>query len=211
MREELIKAIADMNEQGALKLAADMLEQDVNPHEILDAGSAAMELIGQRYDSGEYYLPELLLAGEMMRQIGEMVKPKLRGDAEQREPLGKIVIGTVAGDIHDIGKDVVSFILDINNYEVHDLGVDVPQSKFVDKIKEVNPDVVGLSGFLTLAFDQMKNTVEAIAEAGLREKVKIMIGGAVMNEEVTKYTGADAYGKDATTALRLSKKWTGGK
>lgn len=211
MKKDLINAIAEMNEQEALKIAAQMLEKGTDPHEVLSAATEAMGLIGERYDHGEYFLPELLLAGEIMKQIGELVKPKLAGSAVQQKPLGKVVIGTVAGDIHDIGKDVVSFILEVNNFEVHNLGVDTPASKFVEKIKEVNAQVVGMSGLLTPAFDQMKKTVAAIKEAGLREKVKIMIGGAVMNDDVAKYAGADAYGKDATSAFKLAKSWIGGK
>jgi 5-methyltetrahydrofolate--homocysteine methyltransferase len=121
-----------------------------------------------------------------------------------------VVIGTVEGDIHDIGKDIVAFMLEVNNYQVFDLGVDVPAERFVEKIREVNPEIVGMSGFLTLAFDQMRLTVEAIKEAGLRDKVKIMIGGAPMDEEAAKYIGADAYGEDAAAAVKLANQWTGG-
>jgi 5-methyltetrahydrofolate--homocysteine methyltransferase len=120
------------------------------------------------------------------------------------------VIGTVAGDIHDLGKDIVVFMLEANDFEVHDLGIDVPAERFTQKIAEVKPEVVGMSGFLTLAFDQMRDTVDAIKEAGLRERVKIMIGGAPMDETVTRYIGADAYGRDAAAAVRLAKKWVGG-
>ena len=120
---------------------------------------------------------------------------------------GKVLIGTVAGDIHDIGKDVVSFMLDVNNFEVLDIGIDVPAETFVQKIKEFQPDVVGLSGFLTQAFDQMKVTVEAIKAAGLRDKVKIMIGGAIMDTKVSTYVGADAFGADASAAVKLVKAW----
>jgi len=211
MKEKLIEAIADMNEQEALKLAQSMLDNGEDPQTILDAGSEAMSRIGDRYDAGEYYLPELILAGDMMRQLGEIVKPKLRAGAVQRKPLGKVVIGTVAGDIHDIGKDVVSFILEVNNFEVHNIGVDVAESTFVDKVREVEPELVGMSGFLTLAYEQMKNTVEALKQAGLRDQVRIMIGGSIMNEESAEYAGADAYGADANGAVKLAKSWTGGK
>ena len=145
-----------------------------------------------------------------MKQIGELIKPRLKGEAAQAEPLGKVVIGTVAGDIHDIGKDIVAFMLDVNNFEVHDLGVDVSAEAFIEKIKEVQPQIVGLSGFLTLAFDQMKATVEALKNAGVRDKVKVMIGGAPMDDTVANYIGADAFGPDASTAVRLAKGWTGG-
>jgi 5-methyltetrahydrofolate--homocysteine methyltransferase len=211
MKEKLVTAIADMKEEEALGLARAMLEQGADPQSILDAGSEAMSIIGNRYDAKEYFLPELILAGEMMKEIGALVKPKLGGKAGQAKPLGRVVIGTVAGDIHDIGKDVVAFMLDVNGFEVHDLGVDVPPQKFVEKIREVKPDVVGMSGFLTMAFDQMKSTVEAMREAGVRDRVKIMIGGSIMDEQAAKYAGADAYGADATAAVRLAKSWTGGK
>lgn len=211
MNEKLVTAIADMKEEEAMSLARAMLDKGEDPQAILDAGSKAMTFIGNRYDAGEYFLPELILAGDMMKQLGDLVKPKLGGKAAQTKPLGKVVIGTVAGDIHDIGKDVVAFMLDVNNFEVHDLGADVSRETFVEKITEVKPDVVGMSGFLTLAFDQMKLTVEAIREAGMREKIKIMIGGSIMNEEAAEYAGADAYGADAMTAVKLTKSWTGGK
>jgi 5-methyltetrahydrofolate--homocysteine methyltransferase len=211
MKKKLIKAIADMNEQEALQLAQSMLENGEDPQVILDAGSEAMSRIGDRYDAEEYYLPELILAGDMMRQLGEIVKPKLRPDAAQSKTLGTVVIGTVAGDIHDIGKDVVAFMLEVNNFQVHDLGVDVNESSFVDKIREAKPDVVGMSGFLTLGYEQMKKTVDAIKQAGMRDQVKIMIGGSIMNEESAEYAGADAYGADANAAVKLAKSWKGGK
>ena len=162
------------------------------------------------YRGLEYFLPELIIAGDLMKQIAELVKPRLATKAATTKPLGKIVLGTVAGDIHDIGKDVVGFMLDANGFEVHDLGVDVPAATFIAKIREVQPEIVGLSGFLTLAFEQMKLTVEAIKEAGLRDQVKIMIGGAIMDSEAAQYVGADAYGANATAAVKIAKSWTGG-
>jgi 5-methyltetrahydrofolate--homocysteine methyltransferase len=211
MKEKLVNAIVDMKEEEALKLAQDMLDAGEDPKLILEAGREAMALIGNRYEQKEYFLPELIIAGDMLKAIGDLVKPKLRAQAAQSAPQGKIVLGTVAGDIHDLGKDVVGFMLDVNNFEVHDLGVDVAADKFVQAIQSVKPDVVGLSGFLTLAFDQMRVTVEAIKEAGLRDSVKIMIGGAIMDDSAAKYIGADAYGADATAAVKLAKSWTGGK
>jgi methanogenic corrinoid protein MtbC1 len=138
--------------------------------------------------------------------VTDLVKPKLTKAAETKR-LGKVVFGTVAGDIHDIGKDIVVFMLDVNGFEVHDLGVDVPVQKFVDEIKASGAHIVGLSGFLTLAFDSMKQTIAAIESAGLRDKVKVMIGGGQITEEVRQYTGADAYGKDAMAGVALAKKW----
>ena len=210
MKEELITAIAELNEEEAMSLVHAMLDAGEDPQVILNATSEAMRIIGSRFDEREYFLPELIIAGDLMKQIAELVKPKLATKAATTKPLGKIVLGTVAGDIHDIGKDVVGFMLDANGFEVHDLGVDVPVATFIAKIREVQPEIVGLSGFLTLAFEQMKLTVEAIKEAGLRDQVKIMIGGAIMDSEAAQYVGADAYGANATAAVKIAKSWTGG-
>ena len=154
-------------------------------------------------------MPELVYSGEILKKITEIVKPKLKG-AFEVERSGKCIIGTVAGDIHDIGKDMVVFMLDVNGFEVFDLGIDVPAQKFVDAIKETDTKVVGLSGFLTLAFDSMKETIESIRAAGLRDNVKIMIGGGQIDDVVREYTGADAYGRDAMAAVTLAKGWLEG-
>ena len=138
-----------------------------------------------------------------------MLKPKLKDEAKAKRH-GKIIIGTVTDDLHDIGKDIVVFMLDVNGFDVLDLGIDVPHKKFVDAIKEFQPQVVGLSGFLTIAFDSMKETVDAIEAANLRDKLKSMIGGGQIDEEVIRYTGADAYGLDAMDAVSLTKGWIGG-
>jgi 5-methyltetrahydrofolate--homocysteine methyltransferase len=208
MKNKLINAIADMNEDEAMNLVQAMLDAGEDPQVILDAASQAMVVVGDRFNAQEYFLPELIIAGDMMKAIGEMVKPRLRLQTVETKTLGTVLIGTVAGDIHDIGKDVVYFMLEVNSFKVYDLGVDVPAATFVAKIKEVKPDIVGLSGLLTLAFDEMKRTVEAIKEAGLREQVKIMVGGAIMDESAARYIGADAYGPDALSAVKLAKGWT---
>jgi len=210
MKEKLVTAIAELYEEEAMSLVHAMLDAGEDPQVILNATSEAMRIIGTRFDEREYFLPELIIAGDLMKQIAELVKPRLATKAATTKPLGKIVLGTVAGDIHDIGKDVVGFMLDANGFEVYDLGVDVPTATFVAKIREVQPEIVGLSGFLTLAFEQMKLTVEAIKEAGLRDQVKIMIGGAIMDSEAAQYVGADAYGANATAAVKIAKSWTGG-
>ena len=211
MKDQLVQAIADMEEDQAMELTESMLAAGVDPQDILDACREAMTIVGQRYEAGEYFLPELVIAGDMLTAIGDKVKPLMQSQAAGSNTLGTVVIGTVEGDIHDIGKDIVGFMLDVNGFEVVDLGVDVPAEVFVGKIREVSPQVVALSGFLTLAFDQMKATVEAISEAGLRDSVHVMIGGAIMDDSVRKYIGADAYGADATAAVRLAQGWTGDK
>jgi len=209
MENLLIDAITAMKEEEALRITGEMLDGGTDPIRILELCREAMERIGKGFEAEEYFLPDLIMSGEIVKQVSEMVKPELAKGPEI-ERLGKVVIGTVAGDIHDLGKDIVVFMLDINGFEVHDLGVDVPADAFVGKIKEVAPEVVGLSGFLTLAFDAMKETVEAIEEAGLRDEVKIMIGGGAIDEQVLGYVEADAYGKDAMEGVELARQWVGG-
>jgi methanogenic corrinoid protein MtbC1 len=210
MSKKLVNAIADMKEQEALKLAKEMAEGGSDPMAILDAAREAMGIVGKRYEEGTYFLPELILSGVMLEQITDMVKPKLAKAAAQKRH-GKVLIGTVEGDIHDIGKNIVTFMLDVNGFEVLDLGIDVAPQKFVDAIKDFKPQVVGLSGFLNLAFDSMRDTVEAIKKAGLRDKVKIMIGGGQMSDSIREHSGADAYGKDAMAGVALAKEWVGAK
>jgi methanogenic corrinoid protein MtbC1 len=208
--KDLVRTLADLKEKEALKIAEDRLSAGEEPLKILDDARRGMEVVGKRFASSEYFIPDLVYSGEILKRITEMVKPKLSKAAETKR-LGKIVFGTVAGDIHDIGKDIVVFMLDVNGFEVYDLGVDVPAQKFVEKIKETGAPIVGLSGFLTLAFDSMKQTIEAIKAAGLRDKVNIMIGGGQINDDIMKHTGADAYGKDAVAGVSLAKQWIGGK
>jgi len=209
MAKDLVKTLADLEEKEALKIVEDRLSTGEDPLKILDDARRAVELVGKRFSDGEYFIPDLVYAGEILKEITDMVKPKLTKAAELKR-LGKVVVGTVAGDIHDIGKDIVVFMLDVNGFEVLDLGIDVPAQKFVDAIKNTGSRVVGLSGFLTLAFQSMKDTVETIKKAGLREGVKIMIGGGQIDDQVRSFTGADAYGKDAMEAVKLAKGWIGG-
>jgi methanogenic corrinoid protein MtbC1 len=210
MAENLVSILADLKEKEALKIVESRLNTGDDPLGILDDARRGMEIVGKRFADSQYFIPDLVYSGEILKEITEMVKPKLAKAAETKR-LGKVVFGTVAGDIHDIGKNIVVFMLDVNGFEVYDLGVDVSAQKFIDKIKESGAPIVGLSGFLALAFDSMKETVEAMKAAGLRDKVKVMIGGGQMSDEIRKYTGADAYGKDAMAGVTLAKKWVGAK
>ena len=159
-----------------------------------------MTILGDRFACEEVFIPELIMGGEIMKGIAAELKPRITADATA-EKRGTVVIGTVHGDIHDIGKDVVVMMLEVSGYEVHDLGIDVPVADFVAAIRSKKPEVVGLSGLLTLAFDAMKDTIEGIAAAGLRDQVKIMIGGSPVDEQVCTYTAADGWGRDAAAAL----------
>jgi 5-methyltetrahydrofolate--homocysteine methyltransferase len=209
MSGDFVNLLADLKEDEVLKLTKKRLDAKEDPMKILEDSRKGMELVGKRFADGEYFLPELVFSGELLKEINEIVKPHLKGGATQQKRLGKVVIGTVAGDIHDIGLNIVDFMLDVNGFEVTNLGVDVPVEKFVKAMKDTKAPILGLSGFLTPAFDAMKETVEALEKAGLRKSIKIMIGGGQMDDEVRKYAKADAYGKDAMAAVSLSKKWIG--
>ena len=206
----LIEFISDMKEEEAIKLANEMLDSGYDPVKLLDHCREAMETVGKRFESGEYFLPELMLAGEMLTQIGNKAKPLIK-DTQNADDggsnRGTVIIATVHGDLHDIGKNIVTFMLDINGYNVVDLGIDVPVATIIDSIKSNKPKVVGLSGFLTLAFDSMKETIDAIVDEGLRDNLKIMIGGGQVDENIKDYTGADDFGMNAMDAVKLCDKW----
>ena len=209
--KQLVEWLADMREEEAVPLATAMLlEENADPMRVLDLCRSAMDIVGKRFEAGEYFLPELVLAGEMLEKIGAIAKPLIQnnpGTAPRK--LGKVLIGTVHGDLHDIGKNIVTFMLDINGFEVRDIGIDVPVQKFIDEVTAFQPAVLGLSGFLTLAFDSMKETIEALDAAGLRKNLRIMIGGGQIDDAVRSYTGADAFGTNAIAAVSLCKNWLG--
>ena len=206
--KQLVEAISEMREEEALALAKAMLARGEDPVRVLELCREAMDIVGKRFERQEYFLPELVLAGEMLENIGAIAKPLIqeRSGGEAKK-LGRVLIGTVHGDLHDIGKNIVTFMLDINGFEVRDIGIDVPVAKFVEEVRGFAPQVVGLSGFLTLAFDSMKETVQAIEAAGMRERMKIMIGGGQVDEAVRAYTGADAFGGNAVAAVSLCRQW----
>ena len=209
MSKELVDAMVNMRELQAIDLARRMLDEGENPLKVLELCREALEIVGKQFETGKYFLSELILSGEMLKKISKMAKPFMQQDTKVKtEVLGKVVIGSVKGDIHDIGKDIVVFLLDVNGFEVYDLGVDVPEQKFVEAINQIQPAVVGMSALLTTVFESLKLTIEAIKERGLRDKVKIMIGGGAVDEKVREYSGADAYGPDAVVAVKLAKTWT---
>ena len=209
MSGELVKLLSDLKEPEALQFVESALAKGVDPMTLLEDAKEGMSIVGERFANQQYFIPDLMYSGEILKGIVKMLEPHLK-TGEKAKRLGKVVIGTVAGDIHNIGKDLVVFMLDVSGFDVLDLGIDVPAQKFVDAVNESGSTVIGLSGFLTLAFDSMKETVDAIKAAGLRSKVKIMIGGGQIDEQVRNYTGADAYGRDAVAAVQLAKGWIGG-
>ena len=193
-----------------MELLKKRLEKNEDPLNVMDDAKKAMKIIGDKFSNKEYFLPELIMSGEILRQIFEELGPRLKKAQSSEKKKGKVLLGTVAGDIHDIGKDVVKFMLDVNGFDVLDLGVDVPAEKFLESLKEFKPKVLALSGFLTLAYDSMKEIIDKLKVAGLRENLKIMIGGGTVDERIVEYVGADAYGQTAVDAVNIATKWMEG-
>jgi len=209
--KRLVTLLADMEEEPALALARSMLDAGYDPLQMLALCRQAMDIVGARYEAEEYFLTELMLAGEMLTEISAMARPLIIGEAGAAAAAARasVVIGTVKGDLHDIGKNIVTFMLEIAGYRVIDLGVDVPAQRFIEAIHAHRPAVVGLSGFLTLAFDSMKDIIEAFRETGVRDEFKVMIGGGQVDERVREFTHADAFGRNAVEAVALCNAWTG--
>jgi len=208
MSQELKEAVIGLREQEALQITDRLLAEGADPLTIVATCKEAMDVIGQRFSCGEAFIPELIMAGEIMKGITAKVKPRL--SAAPAASVGTVVICTVKGDIHDIGKDIVATMLDIAGFSVVDLGVDVAPETLVEKVGEVRPQVVGLSSLLTVAFDSMKISVAELDAAGLRDDVKVMVGGAPVNDDVCAFAHADGWAKDAVGAVDLAKQWVGG-
>jgi methanogenic corrinoid protein MtbC1 len=208
MSDEIATAISDLEEGRVLELVRARLAKGEDAVAILASCQEGMRLVGQRFESAEYFVSDLMMSGEILKKATELLAPYLKTGAVGIK--GKVVLGTVKGDIHNIGKDIVVGLLEASGYDVLDLGVDVPAQKFVDAVKESGAQVVGLSGLLTVAFDSMKDTVAAIDASKLRPGVRVMIGGGTVSEAVQKYTGADAWGSDAHVAVTLCDRWIGG-
>lgn len=204
--KELVNAIVELDEEKAVEFAEKTIKES-GPQAVLDALREAAMIIGDKYERGEYFVADLVVAGELMKAVSEKARRALRELGSTERVVGRLVIGTVEGDIHDIGKNIVVAIAEAVGFEVIDLGVDVPPEKFVEAIKQYNPDVVGLSGLLTSAIDSMKKTVKAIERAGLRTRVKIIIGGGRVDQYACEYVGADAWSNDAAEGVRTMLKW----
>jgi 5-methyltetrahydrofolate--homocysteine methyltransferase len=168
---------------------------------VFEAYQEALMEVGKRFEKGVYFIPELILSGTMMNEAMEIIKPLLAGEKSRNDKpkIGKILIATVEGDIHDIGKNIVSTLLELNGFEVRDLGVDVPIARIISEAKELGADIIGLSGLLTL--------VDQLATEGLRDKIKVIIGGGQMDEQIREYVGADAFVVDAVNGISLCKEW----
>jgi len=198
-------SLANLDLDSTLGYVGEALNNNIDVKSIVDALADGMRIVGERYEKGEYFVADLIVAAEIFKEAMAILKPRI---LEQRyaRPLGRIVIGTVYGDIHSIGKDLVATFLEANGFEVIDLGVDVPPQKFVEAIKQYSPDIVGMSALLTSTMMHMKSVIDALKREGLREKVKIIVGGAPITEKFAREIGADAYGENAYKAVEICRK-----
>jgi corrinoid protein of di/trimethylamine methyltransferase len=211
MSEELFKRMAqsviDGEEREAAALAQEALDRGIDPLSAINDGfTAGMDVVGELYSSGEYFLPDLIMGGEAMKASLAVLEPALTASGQQREVLGTIVLGTVKGDIHEIGKALVGSMLSANGFRVHDLGIDVESDVFVVKAQEHNADIVALSALLTTTMLLQRDVIELLAEAGLGERVKVMVGGSPVTQGWADQIGADGFAEDAANAVVVAKR-----
>lgn len=204
--EDLIDAFVNLNEERVLRIVGDLIREGKDPSEILEACRRATTLIGERFERGEYFLSELVFAGEIFNGIMRIILPELK---REFKPAGTIVLGTVQGDVHDIGKNIFKAFAEAAGFRVIDLGVDVPPERFVEAVRAHNPDIVGMSGLLTISYESMKKTVEALKETGLRDRVKIIIGGGRVDEHIKRYVGADEWADNAMLGVKKCREMLG--
>ncbi|MHB8076637.1 cobalamin B12-binding domain-containing protein [Desulfosporosinus fructosivorans] len=204
----LTQAVGDLDESTILTIINDFVASNPNGEDaqkVVLACQQGMAIVGDLFEKNEYYVGDLIFAGELLSQTIELLKPVLSGVATQK--VGSIVIGTVEGDLHDIGKNIFGSMAEAAGFDVYDLGIDVSPNAFVEKVKEVKPQILGMSGVLTLAIDSMKNTVNALNDAGFRDSVKIIIGGNPVSKEACGQIGADAFTTNAAEGLKTCQGW----
>lgn len=204
--DRIKNALIDLNHEDTLKLVKEALDMGIDIESIVNVLADGMKVVGERFENGEYFIADVIVASEIFKEAMSILRPKIMELRKEVKPIGRVVIGTVYGDIHDIGKNLVATFLEANGFEVIDLGVDVPPEKFVEAIKQYNPDIVGMSALLTSTMMNMKSVIDKIREEGLRDKVKIIVGGAPVTERFAKEIGADAYGENAFKAVEICKR-----
>ena len=214
MADKLLTGITASIVEGepdrTVDLTRQAIEANVEPLTIIDQGLVpGMNVVGEKFQSGEYFLPHLIIAASGMQQAMELLEPELQARQEAVERAGTVVIGSVAGDIHEIGKSLVGTMMAASGFRVYDIGVDVPTETFVAKVQETGADVLGLSALLTTTMTVQREIIEALEEAGIRDQVKVIIGGAPVNQEWADTIGADGYAEDAVGAIELVNRLTG--
>jgi 5-methyltetrahydrofolate--homocysteine methyltransferase len=203
--DRLKQCVASFDEEGVVKVCKEALAAGITPSRLIVDGMAkGMDVVGARYEAGEYFLSELIMAGETMTAGMKVVEPLLKKDTYER--IGTVIIGTVSGDIHDIGKNIVAMLLTATGFDVADLGVDVPANRFLQELRIQKPDIMGMSALLTLAMPEMESVIRRVEEAKLRHNVKlIVVGGTPVTEDFAKKIGADAYGPTAVAGVKMCR------
>jgi len=207
MRKEIVESLAKFDRDVLLQAIERLLNDGEDPMDLMRDLQEGMKIVGERFSSGNYFLSELMMSADLFTQAMKLIEPKLEGMV--RETIGKIVIGTPKGDIHDLGKNIFATVAKGAGFEVFDLGVDVPVERFLESVEEVRPDILGFSALITTAFEPMKMVVDSLTEKGLREKIKIIIGGGVTIEKVLRYVGADAQTIDAVEGIEMCRQFVG--
>ncbi|SHE94459.1 cobalamin B12-binding domain-containing protein [Alkalibacter saccharofermentans] len=206
--KKITELIGNLEEEEVLELLNEFISSNPSEEEaqkVVGACQEGMAVVGELFESGEYFVGDLIFAGELLSEAIDTLKPVI--GSSTTEKIGKIVIGTVHGDLHDIGKNIFKSMSEAAGFEIFDLGIDQPVGAFIDKVKEVKPEIIGMSGVLTLALESMKNTVDGLVEAGLRDSVKIIIGGNPVTKEACEHIGADAFTTNAAEGVKICKGW----
>ena len=202
----LKESIVNLDFNTIVEIAKEAMDAGVDPHTAITDGMVpGMTIVGEKLESGEYFLSELVVAGEVMKEGLKIINPYIKGDSAKR--LGKVVIATVEGDNHDLGKNIVTTLLGVHGFEVVDLGKDVPTDKIIDTAKERKPDILGLSALLTVTMPEMGGAIEALRGAGLREKVKVIVGGSPVTPDFAKSIGADHCAVNALEGIKKCTEW----
>jgi methylmalonyl-CoA mutase cobalamin-binding domain/chain len=209
-KEDLMQAVIDLEEDKAYNLVQKLIEEGLNPGEVIEILRKGVEIVGDKFNNKEYFLTELVMAGEIFSQSTEILEPYMKKVTKTSGNVESIVIGTVKGDVHDIGKNIFVTLLKSAGYNVIDLGVDISPNKFVEKVKETGAKVVAYSGLLTVALESMNATTKALETAGLRQDLKIIIGGLPVDELWMKEAGADAFTDNAFEGVKIVNKWLRG-
>jgi corrinoid protein of di/trimethylamine methyltransferase len=209
MFDKLAQAVIDGEPEDAAELAQQALDAGLDPLECINQGlTKGIDRVGALFAEGEYYLPDLIIGGEAMKDALAILEPALAANQE-REVTGRVVLGTVEGDLHEIGKTLVGTMLTANGFEVTDIGIDKPASEFIAAVKESNATLIGASALLTTTIPEQQKIIEALVEAGLRDKIKVMVGGAPVTQAWADKIGADGYAEDAIAAVAVAKKLVG--
>ncbi len=207
--EEFIKAAINMDIKAAKEFTKKAITEGVDPYNFIETAIAkALKIIGDKFENEEFFLPELFMAAEIVKKAMKILEPHIKG-SENKKKLGKIVIGTAKSDMHDIGKNIVSFFLEAEGFEVIDLGVDVPPEQFVETVRKEKPDILAISALITLTMPEVSNTLMALENANLRDGVKIIVGGAPITQEFIEDIGADALAVNAIDGVKKCKRWVG--